>query len=111
MSKISTVIITFNSEKFIKSCLDSIFTQDYRDFEVIVVDNGSKDGTVDFIKENYPQVTLIENKENLGTCKVRNQGIEIAKGEWILTLDCDVTLEKNFISQILEAIKHLSPKA
>jgi len=101
MFKISIVILSFNSEKFIKSCLDSVFAQDFRDFEVIVVDNNSKDSTTSFIKENYPQVILIENKQNFGACRARNQGIEAARGEWILTLDCDVILEKSFLKKIM----------
>lgn len=107
---LSIIILTFNSIKFIKPCLDSIFSQDYQNFEVIVVDNGSRDGTVSFIKENYPQVILIENKENLGACKARNQGITISKGKWVFTLDCDIILEKDFISKILNITKNLSPK-
>lgn len=101
MSEISIIILTLNSIKFIKPCLDAIFSQNYQNLEVIVVDNGSSDGTVGFIKENYPQVRLIENKENLGACKARNQGIEIAKGNWILTLDCDITLEKDFLNKTM----------
>lgn len=78
MKELSIVILTFNGIKFIGPCLDSIFTQDYQDFEVIVIDNGSSDGTALFVKENYPHVILVENKENLGACKARNQAIEIA---------------------------------
>ncbi|MBU1726594.1 MAG: glycosyltransferase family 2 protein [Candidatus Omnitrophica bacterium] len=96
----SIVVLTFNSINFIKSCLDSVFKQDCNDFEVIVVDNGSKDGTVDFIRTNYPSVELIENKENLGACKARNQGIEASNGEWILTLDCDISLEPSFLKRL-----------
>ena len=59
MFGISIIILTLNSIRFIKSCLDSVLAQDYRDFEIIVVDNGSNDGTVGFIKENYSQVILI----------------------------------------------------
>lgn len=104
---ISIIILTFNSMKYIKSCLDSVFSQDFSDFELILVDNGSEDGTLSFIKENYSQVILIENKKNLGACKARNQGIEIAKGEWILTLDCDIVLENNFLSFAVRKIKNL----
>lgn len=107
MSEISIIILTFNSIKFIKSCLDSIFSQDYRDFEVIIVDNGSNDGTTSFIKENYPRASLIENKDNLGAAKARNQGIEIAKGDWILTLDCDIVFDKYFLSNIVKLIEDL----
>ena len=110
MSEISIIILTFNSIKFVKSCLDSIFSQDFQNSEVIVIDNGSRDGTVSFIKENYPRVNLIENKDNLGAAKARNQGIEVTKEKWILTLDCDTILEKDFLSKILRLIKNLSPK-
>lgn len=110
MSEISIITLTFNSIKFIKPCLDSIFSQDYQNFEVIVVDNGSRDGTVSFIRENYPQINLIENKENLGAARARNQGIKTAKGKWILTLDSDIIFEKDFLSKILKLIKNLPPK-
>lgn len=110
MPEISIVILTFNSIKYVKSCLDSVFSQDYNDFEVILVDNGSKDGTASFIKENYLQVILIENKENLGTCKARNQAIEISSGEWILTMDCDIILENDFLSTVVEEIRKFPAK-
>lgn len=107
---VSVVILTFNSVRFIKSCLDSLFAQDNRDFEVIIVDNGSGDGTVSLVKKRYPQVILIENKQNLGTCVARNQGIQISRGRWILTLDCDVILENDFLSEISKTIKDLPSK-
>ncbi|MEI6831874.1 MAG: glycosyltransferase family 2 protein [Candidatus Omnitrophota bacterium] len=105
----SVIILTLNSLKFIKPCLDSILNQKLDTVELIVVDNGSKDGTAIFIKENYPQVRLIENKLNLGAAKARNQGIEIARGEWILSLDCDVVLNKDFFYNINNVLKDLSP--
>ena len=117
MSEISIVITTFNSEKFIKPCLDSVFAQDYRDFDVIVVNNGSRDNTSSWVKENYSQCRLIENKKNLGAAKARNQGIEIARSQYILTLDCDVILEKSFLKRIMtfaenleESVGSLQPK-
>jgi len=109
MPKISIIILTYNSIKFIKSCLDSIFTQDFSQLEIIIVDNNSSDGTVDFIKKSYSQVNLIENKINLGAAKARNQGIEISTGDWILTLDCDVVLERNFLANIAETVNNLPP--
>lgn len=110
MNEISVIILTFNSEKFIKSCLDSVLNQLHQDSEVIVVDNGSKDITVSLIRENYPRVILIENKENLGAAFARNQAIDVAKGKWVLTLDCDVVLKEDFISVILGIIKNASDK-
>lgn len=98
---LSVIILTFNSREFIASCLNSLFAQDYQGLEVIVIDNGSNDRTVSFIEENYPRVRLIQNRENLGACKARNQGVAISKGEFILTLDCDVILEKDFLKKIM----------
>ncbi|MBU2258037.1 MAG: glycosyltransferase family 2 protein [Candidatus Omnitrophica bacterium] len=105
MIHISIVILTYNSANYIKSCLDSVYLQRYQNFEVIVVDNGSKDDTVSLIKKNYPQVILIENKDNLGACKGRNQGIEVGRGEWIFTLDCDIILRNDFMGEIIKIIK------
>lgn len=110
MIDISIIILTFNSEKFIVSCLDSIFRQEINPYEVIIVDNGSKDKTVSLIKNVYPNVFLIENNQNLGACIARNQGIKIAKGKWIVTLDCDIILEKDFISKVVQLLEILPSK-
>jgi len=105
MPEVSIVIINFNSKNFIRPCLDSIYSQSYQSFEIIVVDNSSEDGAPGLIRESYPGVILIENKQNLGSCKARNQGISIAQGEWILTLDCDVVLERDFLKEIVKSAK------
>jgi GT2 family glycosyltransferase len=110
MRLISVVIVTFNSERFVKTCLDSIISQEGSDFEAIVVDNGSRDNTIGLIKGNYSQVVLIENRDNLGAAKARNQGIEVAKGEWVLTLDCDTVLENSFLASFQEIKESLSPE-
>lgn len=109
MDEISIVIPTFNSKGFIGPCLDSVFSQSWQDFEVIVVDNGSRDGTPDLIRTNYPQVNLIENRQNLGACRARNQGIEASCGKWILTLDSDVVLAKDFLLVALKTINNGLP--
>ena len=106
---ISVIILTLNSIKFIKPCLDSISNQKSDRVELIIVDNGSSDGTSIFIKESYPQIKLIENKLNLGAAKARNQGVEAADGQWILSLDCDTVLENDFLYNISNALKDISP--
>ena len=102
MKKISLVILTYNSFRFIAECLKSIRAQGEENCEIIVVDNGSKDATLSFIKEKYPEITLVDNRENAGAARGRNQGIEIARGEWILTLDCDVILGEGFLSSLAQ---------
>jgi len=94
---LSLVILTRNSREYIKACLDSVFMQDVRDVEVFVVDNASTDGTKELIREGWPQVRLLENRDNLGASAARNQGIERSSGEWVLTLDSDVVLGKGFL--------------
>ncbi len=100
MIKISVIIPTFNSGKLIEHCLDTVFAQDYPYLEVIIVDNGSMDNTVNLVEKTYPQVRLIENRENLGAAKARNQGIGLASGNWVLTLDCDISLTPDFFRKM-----------
>jgi hypothetical protein len=76
--------------------------QDCQEFELVVVDNGSQDGTLDIL-QRYPQIKLLKNKDNLGVCRARNQVIKDSNSKYILTLDSDVILEKNFISRLLKA--------
>ena len=105
---LSIVILTCNSQKHIQACLDSVFRQGTADIEVVVIDNASSDRTREIIKECYPRVKLIENPENLGASKARNQGIECSSSEWILTLDSDVVLGDNFIEKFDSAQRGFS---
>ena len=90
--------------------MDSILSQGVDALELIVVDNGSGDGTAIFIKENYPQIKLIENSLNLGSARARNQGIEVSRGEWVLSLDCDTVLSKDFLRSLKDALKNVIPE-
>ncbi|MBM3252701.1 MAG: glycosyltransferase family 2 protein [Candidatus Omnitrophica bacterium] len=107
MPEVSVIVVSKDSLSFLKRCLESVYNQTYSNFEVITVDNDSCDGTVDFIKENYPTITLIANKKNLGFCMANNQAIEVAKGKFILTLNPDVYLDKNYIKNIVDVISDL----
>lgn len=108
MPEVSIIIVSRNSLIFLKRCLESIFRQTFKNFEVIIIDNGSCDGTLDFIRQNYPNLTLISNKENLGFCAANNQGIELAQGKFILTLNSDVCLEKDYIKNVVNAVSNSS---
>ncbi|MFA5168658.1 MAG: glycosyltransferase family 2 protein [Candidatus Omnitrophota bacterium] len=103
---LSIVILTYNSQKQIQACLDSVFRQGTKDIKVVVIDNASSDKTREIIKECYPLVKLIKNPKNLGASKARNQGIECSFGEWVLALDSDVVLKDGFIEKF-ETIKDL----
>ncbi|MFW9882516.1 MAG: glycosyltransferase family 2 protein, partial [Candidatus Thorarchaeota archaeon] len=69
---ISIIVLTWNGKQYLKNCLDSCFSQTYKRIELIVVDNGSTDSTVDYVKKNYPKVHLIVNKKNLGFAEGNN---------------------------------------
>ncbi len=110
MTKISVIVITLNSTKFIDPCLGSLFAQEFKDFEAIVVDNGSTDGTVGMIERNFPQVKLMKNSENLGPSRARNQGIMTSQGEWVLVLDCDLILANDFLMKTSELLRKVAPE-
>ncbi len=103
----SVVIPTYNSKNYILSCLDSLFLHNTNPPEVIVVDNGSSDETVALVKKSYPAAVVIENPVNLGACAARNQGVAVAHGSWVLTLDCDVVLKTGFLLEAGSSIAAL----
>ena len=104
-TQISIVIPNFNGNEFLKECLSSIKKQTYPFYEVIIVDNGSEDESVEFIQKNYPEFKLIQNKENLGFATAVNQGIKASMSEYIFLLNNDTELEINCISNLLKCIK------
>lgn len=106
--KLSIVILCWNDLKVIGSCLRSIYdeTRDI-DFEVIVSDNGSTDGSLTFIKDTYPRVRVIENDTNLGFAKGNNVGIEQSNGDYILILNPDTIIHNRALERLVRfADKH-----
>ena len=101
MPKYSIIIPVYNVEKYIKKCLDSVFNQTEKDFEVIVVNDGTKDNSMNIVK-NY-DVTII-NQENKGLSEARNNGVKKAKGEYIIFLDSDDYIEKDLLKEISESL-------
>jgi GT2 family glycosyltransferase len=102
MVMISVVIPNFNGKQYLDRCLSALIMQTYRDFEVIVVDNCSTDRSTEYLSENFPWAKIIRNKENLGFAGGTNVGIKEAKGDYILTLNNDTWIGKNFVANILE---------
>jgi hypothetical protein len=99
---LSIIIVSWNVKDYLKPCLDSIFgTVNNIEFEVFVVDNNSYDGTVDFIKECFPQVRLIANKDNLGFARANNQAIAKSKGRYILLLNPDTIVLPGSINRMI----------
>lgn len=103
---VSINIVNWNGGAYIDKCLESIFVQDYDgEKEVILVDNGSTDHSLDVIKRKFPQVRIIRNDSNLGFCKAHNQAIRMSEGRYILVLNFDIILEKYFLSEMIKAME------
>jgi GT2 family glycosyltransferase len=109
--KLSIVIICWNDLKVIRNCLDSIFSDTHHlDYEVIVSDNGSTDGSTEFIRSHFPAVRVVENNANLGFAKGNNAGIKVAEGDYVLILNPD-TIVHNYCLDRLVAFADRHPEA
>jgi len=104
---ISILVLNCNGKHLLKPCLESIFEQNFTDYELVVVDNNSNDGSTEYIKENFPNITLIENPENFGFAGGNNAGIKACNGEWIFFLNNDAILEKSCLEFLA---KHIETK-
>src|SRR3954447_15705588 len=100
---VSVTIVTYNSGRFIKRCLESVLEQKYERKEIVVIDNASTDGTVDILEQFEDCCTVVYNSENIGFAAAQNQAIDVSKGQWILTLNPDVLLLPNFIQALVDA--------
>ncbi len=101
--KLSIVIICWNDLKVIANCLQSIFSGTRStDFEVIISDNGSTDGSPAFIRHHYPAVKVIENRANLGFAKGNNAGIAAAQGDYVLILNPDTIIHDGTLDRLVE---------
>src|SRR5579862_2976326 len=100
---VSVTIVTYNSGRFIKRCLESVLDQNYPFTEIIVIDNNSTDGTVDILERFENQCRIIYNDENIGFAAAQNQAIGLSSAEWVLTLNPDVLLLKGFLEALVVA--------
>ena len=100
---VSIIVINWNGERFLSRCLEAIREQTYPDIELFVIDNASSDGSVDLIKGDFPDVRLVENGANLGFCRAFNQGVRMARGEYVMPLNPDVFMTPTFIVEMVKA--------
>jgi GT2 family glycosyltransferase len=101
---VSVVLVTWNSLKWLPGCFGSLESQTCGATEIVVVDNGSTDGGVEWIREHCPRARIIENAENRGFCVANNQGIAASTREHVLLLNTDVELAPDFVAILLEEL-------
>ena len=117
---VSIIILNYNAGQILLDCCESVVKTNYDNFEIIVVDNASEDKSYIKCKEKFESIHLIENEKNLGYCEGNNVGIKSAKGEFIVILNPDTTVEPDWLNELFlayykygEALyqpKHLSLK-
>ena len=100
---VSIIILNLNRKKDLMSCLKSLKKQSYNNYEIIIIDNASIDGSVDEIRKKYRKIIIYKTKKNLGTSYTRNAGAKFSKGELIWFLDNDISLkDKNVLKNLIK---------
>ena len=104
MSKVSVIIVNWNRKELLQACLSSLARQSLTDFEIIVVDNGSTDGSNEMLRKNFPNVILVELGKNTGFCRANNIGIELAKSEYVALLNNDTEVDENWLGELVKTL-------
>lgn len=99
---VSIIILNLNGRSYFEKCLESLVQIDYPNYEIILVDQGSKDDSGEFVKNNYPQVKIVPSEQNLGFAKGNNIGCQNAGGEYILFLNNDTVVKADFLTILVE---------
>lgn len=105
MKLCSVIIVNWNGVNCLKKCLEAVFAQAYEHFEVIVIDNASSDDSLNLVKDNFPDARAIKNSENVGFSAALNQGITSSRGDYVLSPNADVVLDKDFIGEMIGAME------
>lgn len=95
---VSIVVLNWNGEKHVHRCIQHVILQSYKPIEVIVVDNGSVDGSVERIKRKSPNCVFLENEKNEGYAAGMNRGISVCGGEYVVPLNQDICLDTNYVT-------------
>jgi len=103
---VSVIIVNYNGKKYLQPCFDSLFNGAYRDIEIIFVDNGSGDGSLEFVTKNYPRINVIDNRKNLGLAIASNRGAAAAGGDYLFFLNNDIIASPRLVAELVNAAGH-----
>jgi GT2 family glycosyltransferase len=103
--QVSVIVLNWNGKRFLEKCLDSLLTQDYPNYEILLVDNGSSDGSLEFAQTKFrdnPKVQIIALGDNYGFSKGNNIGIKYARGKYVIVLNNDTEVMPNFVTELVK---------
>jgi hypothetical protein len=101
---VSVIIVNWNGQRYLERCLASLLRQSYPDYEIVLVDNASTDGSAEFVRERFPQVRVLAQAENLGFAAGNNVGIRATQGGFIATLNTDTEAEPGWLAALVEGM-------
>ncbi|MEM4004976.1 MAG: glycosyltransferase family 2 protein [Desulfurococcaceae archaeon] len=102
--RITVMILNYNGLRYLDACINSLLNQTYKNFEIVLIDNNSSDGSVEFIREKYPQVKIIKFDSNLGFSKAYNRAISMIDADWIVMLNNDTVVREDWLENLVKAI-------
>ena len=103
---VSIILSNYNGLIHLKECFDSIFQLSYKNFEVIFIDNNSQDKSVEFVRKQYPNVKIIENKKDYGFSKANNIAATYTKGKFIALLNIDTVVDINWLTELVKVFEN-----
>lgn len=102
---VTVIIVNWNGQHHLEKCLDSLERQTFQEFDTVLVDNNSKDNSVDYVQQNYPSVSVIELDDNYGFCEPNNLAMAEAQTKYVCLLNNDTELDEECLSVMVEAIE------
>ena len=100
-TSVTVLILNFNGRRYLRQCLDSLLATDYPNFKTIVIDNGSVDGSVEFIRKNYPSVQVIRHDRNYGYAFAYNLVMDAIQSEYVALVNNDVVVEPSWLRHLV----------
>jgi GT2 family glycosyltransferase len=106
MSLVTVIIPNYNGKQYLADCLRSLHKQTFLDFDIVVVDNGSDDGSREYLEKNWPQVNIIALRENTGFANAVNVGIKSCSSKYVFLLNNDTCCDERAIGQLVKVMEH-----
>lgn len=98
----SVIIPNWNGKELLEACLNSLIKQTFKDFEIILVDNGSTDDSLEYVRNNFPMVRTIALSENSGFARAINEGVRISHADYVVFLNNDTIVDRNWLKSLIE---------